>query len=221
MLKNLFSWIMGLIKPEKKPIKTDILIGDNETQAVIIVGHNERDQGAHNYLGETEFSFNRRIALKVQERLANRMISVAVIQRQSGITYSQQISRVLKQVKQLSPKLALSLHFNSFKKKAYGCEMLIPRGIDPTHSTWKLADKISDLLNEKLRLVERHQDGVKVISSSHNGSAIVYGLKDLEIAGVLVEPCFANIETRESRAFFENEELYVRILSQSIIESLK
>ncbi len=221
MLKNLITWIIGLIKPSKKPLPPVTQDTTNKrADAVIVVGHNERAQGAHNYLGETEFSFNRRIALKVQDRLGKRGVNVYVVQRQSGISYSQEISRALKQIKELSPKLVLSLHFNSYKKRAYGCEMLIPKGIGANHPTWKLADKISDKLNERLGLVERHQDGIKIISQSHNGSALVYGFMDLNVAGVLVEPVFANFETKESKAIFENEDLYVQVLSSSILESL-
>lgn len=230
MLKRLINWIWSWIvsapqaeRPDKVFIgAAKIQVGNFEfAQVALIVGHNKVEQGARNYKGETEFSFNSRIAARVSERLAKRGVVCAIIKRPHGRSYEAQVKSVINEIKKVKAPFAISLHFNAYNKKAYGCEALIDDHVMYNDKTWLLADYFTDELNKKMSIVERHQDGLKVVKRNHNGALMLRSLQDAGVSAFIAEPVFANIKTRESEMFFENEDLYVDILASTLLRAHK
>jgi hypothetical protein len=188
----------------------------------IIVGHNHSAQGASNYLKESEYSFNKRVAGKLQNYLADRKVPAYIILRPSG-SYGKQVRSVVSQVKKIKKDkdikkaFALLLHFN-WASREIGCEFLVKKN-DPTNAHG-LADNLSDSLNEKLGIRERHDDGVYPVGSKHNGAGMIYALDDIEVYGTIAEPCAGNIRSKTSASIFEHEDRYVSILGDAVIKTL-
>lgn len=182
----------------------------------IVIGHNKRSQGASNYLGESEWVFNSRIANKMQKKLADAGIRSVIIFRPESRSYSYQCRSVGKEVRKYGCAVVFCMHFNSAGKGARGCEVLVHHKANTV--TRELADLVTDELNEKLGLKERHDDGIKYVYSGHNGFGMLDVISDTDACGLLPEPCFGNYKTKESAAIFENEDRYVDILVSSIVK---
>lgn len=180
----------------------------------LVVGHNEAKQGAENYLGESEWIFNTRIARKVQEILSGNGHRSALVFRPKSGGYRHECRYVAKKVEELGCIISVHLHFNWGPSGARGCEVLISN--DGTRDSFLLADKISDVLNEKLSIEERHNDGVKKVYKGHSGFQMLQEVEAKDISAVLIEPCFANYRTSESAMVFENEDNYARALAMAL-----
>jgi N-acetylmuramoyl-L-alanine amidase len=178
----------------------------------LIVGHNEEAQGALNYLHETEWAFNSRIMRKVQQKLSKKNYSSFVIFRPTGVRYSSQVKAVVAKCKELGITHTILAHFNSAGQSARGCEFLVPSNGSMTCR--KMADMATDLLNERLGIKERRDDGVYVVNKHHRGSGMLFALSEAGIHVTMAEPCFAGYRTEESAAIFENEDAYVDILKE-------
>lgn len=172
---------------------------------IIIVGHNKDAQGAVNYLGETEWSFNSRIANKLSVKLNELSIYCKVIHRPVG-TYSQQVNYIADQVKDMPRDVVFSLHFNSNSVPSYGCEVLIVDTISPIDNI--IAKDIIDMINTSFSVKER---GVKTVNNTHNGYGELNALKLKGMLGMIIEPCFGN-NRADAQKLFENEDAYVDIL---------
>lgn len=218
------------MKQEKDTLKNKesqkVSIIDSKSSGIIssnfaiIVGHTETQQGAINYLNETEFVFNSRIALKVQNKLLDVYgLSCKILFRPSGVGYMKQVETIVKSALEANVKYCMELHFNSINGKAFGCEVLVANTSELTDN--RLADYITDLLNERLAIRERGNDGVVVVEKDHRGAGMLYALKEAGILSCIVEPCFANIRTKESAAIFEDEDQYVDILVESAVRLMQ
>jgi N-acetylmuramoyl-L-alanine amidase len=197
------------------------------TKIAIIVGHSPKRPGAKNYLKETEYSFNCRIAEKMKEYLAQAYPEkkVKIFYRPEGY-YLPSIKQVAEDVGKWKAKVSLELHFNSFKTKAYGCETLIWADSENVEETAKYADALTDELAKKFNLSERSQyefkngmigDGVKALSGKDRGRKNLQYVEEQGVkVAMLVEPCYANIEQRESKAIFENEDDYALVLADEL-----
>lgn len=193
----------------------------------IIVGHTAKSPGAYNYKGESEFSFNSRIAEKVKNIMKEKYPSkkVRVFFREEGY-YSTAVTRVGQNVGKFGAKISLELHFNSFHQVAYGCEVLIWEGAEHFLKTVKVADILTDNLADKFDLRQRHRhnfpgysvgDGVKILASRDRGALNIKACNDNGVKhAMLIEPCFANKRTKESEAIFENEDKYAEFLADEL-----
>lgn len=215
--QRICEWFNEKIRTTRAPVETTYPPTDStdpipEYRGIIalIVGHNEKAQGAVNYLGESEWSFSSRILRKVQKKLMDKGYVCHIIFRPSGVGYSAQVKAVLEKCKQLGITHAISSHFNSAGSSARGCEFLVMRGT--TFTALKMADKATDLLNEKLGIKERGDDGIKRLDPGHRGSGMLDALNKAFIHSTLAEPCFGNTRTPESAAIFEKEDDYVDVL---------
>ncbi len=223
-IKNAWNTFLGWFRKKPQPVEVP-----QETQEPIpqptmthsdsigiIVGHNNSSSGAVNYLGESEYTFNSRIALKLKRKLED-FVNVSIYKRPSG-SYSHQVNSITNQLANCMHKAVISLHFNSAGPSARGCEVLIPSTPSPRDN--ELADAITDELNEKLGISERRDDGVFVISRSHRGASMAYKVNSMGFTFCLVEPCFGDTRTSESIKIFENEDSYVDALAVSILRFL-
>jgi len=184
-------------------------------KVAIIVGHNEKKQGANNYLGESEWVFNSRIARKLQGKLAALGIDSVVIFRPYDVSYSRQCSKVASKAARLGCTHAISLHFNdASSRNAMGVEVLIAK--TATKEDNEFADVFTDILNEEYSFIERREDGVYTITDRHNGSGMINAVNAKGIITCLVEACFGGHETRESKMIFEQEDKYVDVLVKSV-----
>lgn len=204
-----------------KPVVEETPIPDlNEEGNIVpciglVVGHNERRQGANNYLGESEWIFNSRIAKKVQARLNELNIRSVIVYRPKTGGYKHECSSVAEELKGKLATHAVMLHFNAAGvRAARGVEVLVAK--THTKEDDEFADLFSDILNEEYGFRERGNDGVKTINSSHNGSGMLYKVSGKGIVCALVEPCFADYRTEESKLIFEQEDKYVLVLTKSI-----
>lgn len=188
------------------------------SRCVIIVGHNSKSQGAVNYLKESEFVFNSRVARKVINKLAEEGYQVPVIFRPAGKSYSAQVADVIKQLDMVGCDFAIELHYNFYSSAAAkGCEVLIVDTIDQHDNI--IAEYFARKINSDMGIPLRHGNGVKTIPSGHSGYGMLKALKDSNRLGILVEPCFAS-NRDEAKLFFENEDQYVDVLVETILKTI-
>lgn len=201
------------VKDKPKPVVINPRVSNGEKVIALVIPHNKKSQGADNYFGESEYYFGKRIINKMKVKLGGLGYSIVIIERPVG-SYSYQCSYVAKMCERYNVDFSLHLHFNSASYMVLGCEVLI----DDTQTDLdnKLADVITDLLNERYGFKERGNDGVKTLEPSHNGHGMLKAVASVGTIGVLVEPCFANIRTKESALIFEQEDKYVDVLVDSV-----
>jgi hypothetical protein len=206
---------------KKKPEVVESPIPDlNEDGYIVpciglVVGHNERAQGANNYLGESEWRFNSRIAKKVQNRLNEIGIRSVIVFRPKSGGYKHECASVARELKGKLATHAVLMHFNSAGvESARGVEVLISPTASPADD--RFADIFSDMLNESYGFRERGDDGKKVVGPRHNGSGMLQACLNKGVIACLIEPCFADYRTEESKIIFENEDAYVNVLTVSI-----
>lgn len=159
----------------------------------LVVGHNKEDQGAYNYLNETEYVFNSYIAHRV------------------NMYFGDEVQMFLKDdewkeaLAKYSPQFLIELHFNAFSKKAYGCEGLTIK----TSEAW---DKLLENFSKEFNIKNR---GLKELTQCTDR-----GWKNLvqyRCPAIIFEPCFANFKTEDSEKIIENPEKYIQFLKQEIL----
>ena len=170
----------------------------------LIVGHElkGRKKGAKNYLGEYESEYNNRVALKVQESFEECRLFYrdGKTRKQTG-----------KEVQDYNPDLSIELHFNAFHKPAFGCEVL---ALEDDLISQTFAKKLATVISDNMDIRLRHGSGLLKIGRLGRGySNLKHAKSDHKpYPVVLVEPCFANIRTKESEKFFEDPSDYIRCL---------
>lgn len=186
----------------------------------IVIGHNSKSRGAVNYFKESEWIFNQRIARKIQTLMAEKGYNVVILFRPPGWGYTAQCRHVADKALELGIKKVYCLHFNAAgSSSARGCEVLVVENAGEMLK--RVADGITDDLNEKLGIRERRQDGIGFLKSGHNGFGMLNAMNGRGIAAALPEPCFANFKTKESMAIFENEDRYAGILADNAMKWLE
>ena len=180
----------------------------------LVVGHNEKNQGAENYLGETEFSFNKRVARKVQFKLAKKGITSIIFKRPVG-SYKRQCQTIAQDVLDSNCVLSVHLHFNASPQKARGLEVLALNSI--LEEDEEVARMFAETLSNMLDIKKRHDDGVLAVNNKHNGYKMLQLVRETTDAiPILVEPCFANYRNPDSATIFEREDDYVHVLAYCI-----
>lgn len=181
-----------------------------------VVGHNSTAQGAKNYKGETEFSFSSRICKKAHDKLVALGYKSAFITRPPARSYTYQCNSVAAQCVNHDVKYAILSHFDAFPQVAKGCSFLV-RSTEEREDN-AMADLATDLLNERFGIRQRHSDGVKTLEPHHNGYGMLNALYNKGVLATIAEPVFANFKTPESKAIFENEDVYVDILVEVAVQ---
>lgn len=208
-------------------------IGDQHMRVAIIVGHTKSSQGATSYTGESEYSWNTKVANFMKDEFDKLGVESKIFFR-DGIGMSG-VAREM--AEDGNWDLSIELHFNAYSKVALGCEILIAeKGTDSNQDYAKcvyIADKITDDLANHFNLRERRStaypddpnkiaDGVKV---TYDG---VRGFGNLEVVHkrasvpvvLLIEPMFGNIEHSESRSIIPYPEKYARFLANNIAKHM-
>lgn len=204
--------------------------GDKIFTIGIVIGHNKSAQGAYTYpmrdpeTGRirkfSEFEYNKPRGREAVSIVKSRIgVSCPVIFRPPGVSYSRQVDSVIEQCKELGLSHVLCLHINAAGSSARGTEMLIADS--PSDIDNKMGDILSDLIEQKFGIVQRHGNGVKTIPENHNGAGMLYGLRDAGIHAVIVEPVFGNHRTPESERFFAAPEKYSEVLADVMIKVIE
>lgn len=184
---------------------------EDRIKIAIIVGHTLTHQGAVNYLFESEYEFNKRIAHKLRWSLRDRKIPVELFYRDALLQYKDQVVELARLIKDSGCDIAISLHFNSYKDPAYGCEVLVT---DKSHSR-SYAQILVDRISEDLGIEQRAEGGIRTVRSGHRGHAALNAIEKEGVIAMIAEPCFATHRTHESKAIFENEDVYVSVLANA------
>lgn len=169
----------------------------------LIVGHEKTKQGASNANGETEYSFNKKLAALIAPILLASGHEPFVVYR-DGTTYAQ----LPKRVNQTQADVAISLHCNSFKKIASGSEVL--HYVNSERSE-KLASLIQSEVVAALGLNDR---GLRPVDAKHKGREGDKGghlCKYTAMPCVIVEPFFIH-NTSDLTTATEN----IQALAQAI-----
>ena len=185
-------------------MKANILYPRLTSTTALVVGHNSKDKGAINFLGEYEYDFNLRIAKKVRE-----LINIPVVLRPPIKSYSKQVRAVADACLKLNVKHTIHLHFNSFNKRSQGVEVLI-RNTD-NYIDNEIAEFFVSEINKHFGIQSR---GVKEISSGHSGYKMLDTISAVGILSMIVEPVFG--DSKSSKDFFMIEDKYVNILCETI-----
>ena len=182
-------------------------------KVALIIGHNisGKSKGAINYLGEYESEFNYRVAKKVKNSLKKYKTSVRIF------TKDHKTHRHIGfEVTEFMPEISLELHFNSFSKPAFGCEVL---ALKDDIESQALARLVAANISYSMGIKRRRDQGLYIISKGGRGYNNLNYIKKYQkkyFPKVLIEPCFANIKTKESEYFFEQEDDYVECLVKVI-----
>jgi N-acetylmuramoyl-L-alanine amidase len=213
-MKKFFSWLLNLFKRNKTPQLPRNPDTPTVERIAIIVGHTKKQPGAKNYLGEHEYDWNTKIAKEMYEYIKNYSTKEVGVFRRDGIGRT----GVAEKVADWKADLSIELHFNSFKKKAYGCEVLVHKNARNYQHTFRIADELTDALATAFQLKERNEDGVKSITDKDRGAYNLRALIDRQVKYViLVEPCFANIKTAESAAIMEQPQKYAEVVAEYLV----
>lgn len=197
-------------KPQPLP-EPDLGTYPKKKKVAIIVGHHEKDKGAVAYTGESEWDWNNNIAVKTKFHLHGE-VNVKIFYRDPNRGYQSAMKDIAKRVAEWGADFSLELHFNSFVREAYGCEILVAEDANNYEDTIRLADVWTDKLAYRFNLKERRKvqfrdktygDGVKVCKVGERGYWNLAYLSDYGVPmSILIEPMFANKQTDESRRFF-------------------
>jgi len=185
-----------------------------ERKVAIIIGHREGNEGAVNYLGESEYSFNTRIAGKM-EGLFHRVNAFAFSRERN-----ESMSLLAEEIAEFNPALSIELHFNSFSQPVKGAvtEALIHHN-----------SSIQTLVLSKIFLQEMQNEfkfGIRGALRVNQGDRGYINLNHLavansNIASILVEPVFGNFETSEAVEFFSREDDYVKVIVTTVNKFFK
>lgn len=168
-------------------------------KVAIIVGHNKDEQGAWNYLHETEYEFNSYIGKRVNQYFKD---EVQLFLKDGEWEQS---------LDHYHPDLVIELHFNSYQTKAYGCEAL---ALKSDHKAIKTAENLLRSFESRFKIRSR---GVKFVSHGDRGYR---NLISYSYPAILFEPCFANFFTKDSKKIIEDPENYISFLKDFISTEL-
>ncbi|MCB0460341.1 MAG: N-acetylmuramoyl-L-alanine amidase [Flavobacteriaceae bacterium] len=147
----------------------------------LCIGHNSIAQGAKSpFLGTTEYLFNNRVAILVQQKLEG----VEIFTRKWQNSYVKEITELSNRVNQKSFDLAFELHFNSSMTGANGVEALY------FHKSTKgksLAESFCETIEMEYSSKNR---GAKPLSGTNqNGFGFVQKMK---APAIILEPFFGS-----------------------------
>lgn len=165
----------------------------------VVIGHNSQSQGAvRPDTGETEYVFNSRIALWMEE-LARKMypdMEIRTFRRQPMGSYRREINRVYDQTDAWGAHLTMELHFNSAASAAATGTETLTSG---TPASMAAAVAVNDEVVAALGLRDR---GVKTRREGRGSQSLISG----RAPAILVEPFFGSSNKGQQATDEEHEE---------------
>lgn len=150
----------------------------------IVVGHNERQQGAvRQDTGESEYSWNTRLAAFIVELSRDfPQLAVKVFHRKYMGSYRRELTEVYGRVDAWGADYSVELHFNSHTTaSATGTEVLS----SGSKGSLRLCHALQDEMLDALGLKDR---GTKVVRTGRGSLSLIVG----RAAAALLEPFFAS-----------------------------
>jgi len=150
----------------------------------VIVGHNEAAQGAVRAdTGETEWSWNGRLARAISTLSPSYGISVQIFFRQAGMGYSAEIDDVYHRADKWGADATVELHFNSFGNP-------LAQGTETLTSTSKGGRALGAAVQREIvRELGLRKRGAKAIGPRERGGRSLYAGA---APAILVEPYFGS-----------------------------
>ena len=145
----------------------------------IVVGHNERAQGAVSVDGTSEFTRNSRLAEMIRDHDAR---EVGIFFRTPGGGYSREIDRVYASVNEANPKCSIELHFNGGPPRARGAETLS----SGTRKSMLLAREVH---SRYVRVMDNGDRGIKARARHERGGRSLWQGR---APAILTEPFFGS-----------------------------
>lgn len=190
----------------------------------IIVGHSKNKQGSSSYKGVSEYVFNSKIASMMTDLLKEYSDEVEwrIFYRDDVGIYG--VAELVYEWKR-DCDLTLELHFNSFKKPARGCEVLVNENASNIERCIFYADIITDELAKEYGIIQRNvtadHDGIRFVGEGDRGYKNLSVMQEATAkCSLLIEPCFANFETLEAKLIIDNPNRYAEFLVSAICDKL-
>jgi len=175
----------------------------------IVVGHNERSQGAvRPDNGMSEYVYNSKLAKMIRDEADDYDLDVKVFWRRSGGGYTTEIKRVYAEVDNWRSDASIELHFNAAgNPSASGTETLS----SGSKKSLKLAEEVQMEMVEELGLRDR---GIIIRNSRTKGRGY-QSLVSGKCPAILTEPFFAT----SSKGRAATDEAFEQLkLAQAILE---
>lgn len=100
----------------------------NRVKLAIVVGHNEKAQGADSPYLPPEYSFHKSILTYIKDAAEKRGVEVKFFERKPGVRgYKAEIDAVYDQVDEWGAHYSIELHYNAASPAATGSEVLCSR----------------------------------------------------------------------------------------------
>lgn len=178
----------------------------------LIVGHSKTAPGAVNYCGVSEYAFNKPIASNVAIGLE------AVFQCQAKIFLRKgSIANVGLEVKNFDPHYSLELHFNASEDPVTGPQtevLCLPNKVGTD-----AAKRLAAAFEAEYKFGLRRDRGAKILNPESRGWTNLWSTGRME--ALLIEPVFANFETKQAVEFFSKPERYTQFLIEFIAKEIK
>ena len=156
-------------------------------KVAIIVGHNERREGAQAIypLNQSEFDFNNSVAKAMLQAARGHNLELKIFNRYYQRSYSREIREVYARVNAWDADYSTELHFNSGPFTAKGTEVLS----SGSSGSLKLANATQDILCEVFQRRGRENRKVKV---RRKGSRGYLSLVAGSAPAIIPEPFFGS-----------------------------
>lgn len=178
----------------------------------LIVGHSAKAPGAVNYRGVSEYAFNKPIASNVAVGLESVFQCQAKIFLRKG-----SIANVGMEVKNFDPHYSLELHFNASEDPVTGPQtevLCLPNKLGTD-----AAKRLAAAFEAEFKLGLRRDKGAKILNPESRGWTNIWSTGKMD--ALLIEPVFANFETKQAVEFFSKPERYTQFLIDFIAKDLK
>jgi len=166
-------------------------------KCALVIGHKKSSPGASNEMGLTEFAFNEKLAIEIEDE-----VNDVVTQRIYRRTYNTLPS----DINEFNPDFIISLHCNAFNKTASGTEVLY------YHRSIK-GKLMAEILNEKLlEALGLNNRGIKPKSAEDRGG---YLLKSTLAPCVIAEPFFID-NNSDLKVVIDKRDALIKAYASSI-----
>lgn len=174
----------------------------------LIIGHNQRSQGAYSTILGNEYSYWKEIAYKMKELQPE---TFDIYERLPNKYYVNEMKLVLQELNKHNYDFCLELHFNSFDDKANGCECLC---YYKTTQAQKIITQLLARLQMEYGLRIRSRRGIiqgkeivthGIILVENSKTRGGYGICNSKDTYILIEPFFAS-NPNEAIKFKDTEE---------------
>ena len=166
-------------------------------KCALVIGHKKSSPGASNEMGLTEFAFNEKLAMEIEDE-----VNDVVTQRIYRRTYNTLPS----DINEFNPDFIISLHCNAFNKTASGTEVLY------YHRSTK-GKLMAEILNEKLlEALGLNNRGIKPKSAEDRGG---YLLKSTLAPCVIAEPFFID-NNSDLKVVIDKRDALIKAYASSI-----